>query len=101
MHTVQNEGGQTAQNEGRWAGGLSTMARRSGSGGEEAMKFWEKVCKGKKAARAADYDVESENLAVPEVHCRGQAQPEERETAQEEITYDDVAIPEIHVKKKR
>ncbi len=52
------------------------------------------------------YKVESENLAVPEVHVeRGNdasdAEKEEgsqsEEETEESITYDNVAIPEIHV----
>lgn len=56
------------------------------------------------------YQVESENLAVPEVHVdHGDAAPEQEkeeaghaETGEDEsITYDNVAIPEIHVHHKK
>ncbi len=56
------------------------------------------------------YQVESENLAVPEVHVdHGDAAPEKEkeeaghaETGEDEsITYDNVAIPEIHVHHKK
>ena len=37
--------------------------------------------------------VETENLAVPEVHI-------DKEDVEETITYDNVAVPEIHIKRK-
>ncbi len=54
------------------------------------------------------YTVETENLAVPEIHVEHGSkaadaekeeitQPEETETTDDSITYDNVAIPEIHV----
>ena len=67
------------------------------------MGFWEKL-KGKRQGRPdADYDVESENLAIPEVHLHGHhGHKEEAEAAHhgESISYDNVAIPEIHIRKK-
>ena len=50
-----------------------------------------------------DYEVESENLAVPEIHT-GEVMEEEKDDktdSDEYITYDNVAIPEIHIKKKK
>lgn len=43
--------------------------------------------------------VESEELAIPEVHTGevDEAEPEEKDT--EEIRYDNVAVPEIHIRK--
>ena len=59
---------------------------------------------GKKGKRkATEYKVESENLAVPEVHTH-EIHPEEvteDERSNEPITYENVAIPEIHIKKRR
>lgn len=50
------------------------------------------------------YEVESENLAVPEVHIREDdtaAHDTKKPEAEEEITYENVAIPEIHIKRKQ
>ncbi len=54
------------------------------------------------------YDVKYENLAVPEVHTEPEAEvhtepeaEEEMEEEQESITYESVAIPEIHIRKKK
>ena len=63
-------------------------------------KFWEKR---KMKEKEPDFDVESENLAIPEVHLHGH--PGHKEEADvhhhgESISYDNVAIPEIHIKKK-
>lgn len=57
--------------------------------------------KSRKINKCTHYQVESENLAVPEVHVdHGEEAPAaENEESQEEgaITYENVAIPEIHV----
>ncbi len=54
-----------------------------------------------KIKKSTHYQVESENLAVPEVHVgHGEDAPaaEKEETQEKEsITYENVAIPEIHV----
>ena len=52
------------------------------------------------------YRVEQEELAVPEIHTgraheNTPAPAEETKPAEEPITYDGVAIPEIHLKRKR
>ena len=47
------------------------------------------------------YRVDTENLAVPEIHI-GAKKEDEGETREDgAITYDEVAIPEIHVRKKK
>lgn len=50
-----------------------------------------------------EYKVESENLAVPEVHTHDihTEEPSEDERSNEPITYENVAIPEIHIKKRK
>ena len=50
--------------------------------------------------------MEQEKLAVPEIHTgrsheNTPAPAEETKPAEEPITYDNVAIPEIHLKRKR
>lgn len=45
------------------------------------------------------YDLDFENLAIPEIHT-GQKKKEEPQEPQPSITYDTVAIPEIHIKHK-
>ena len=53
--------------------------------------------------KRGDYEAESENLAVPEIHT-GEIKEEEKDDKtdkDEYITYDNVAIPEIHIKKKK
>ena len=45
--------------------------------------------------------VETENLAVPEVHIDKEDVEETTDTDDTEtITYDNVAVPEIHIKRK-
>ena len=55
-----------------------------------------------KKTHKAVYEVESENLAVPEVHIREDdtaAHDTKEPEAEEEITYENVAIPEVHTHK--
>lgn len=61
--------------------------------------FWKKK---KKSDKKAKYVVESEDLAVPEVH-KNEVHEDKAEIKDEDetITYDNVAIPEIHVRKKK
>lgn len=75
--------------------------------------FWDKL-KERKEKRMAEkhaYDVQYDNVAVPEVHIhreKGSPMEEEAEEMNQEnfckeknteITYDSVAVPEIHIKK--
>ncbi len=71
-----------------------------------------KILKKRKEEKMAEkhaYDVQYDNVAVPEVHIhRDKATSMEEEAEAEdfcktkdtEITYDSVAVPEIHIKKR-
>lgn len=63
------------------------------------FKFGRKIKEKKEKRR---YRVDTENLAVPEIHI-GEAKEEKGETKEEEdsIAYSEVAIPEIHVRRNR
>ena len=58
--------------------------------------FWKKRKKEK-----VKYDVASENLAVPEVHTGEVEHTETDPQPDEPITYEHVAIPEIHIRRKK
>ena len=48
------------------------------------------------------YFVETENLAFPEIHTGKVKQiSSEKPNADESVIYDTVAVPEIHIKKKK
>lgn len=47
------------------------------------------------------YRVDTENLAVPEIHIGDKKEDEGENREDESITYDEVAVPEIHVRKKK
>ena len=56
----------------------------------------------KHAQHHVDYKVSSENLAMTELHIgedNGEEQPEKKDDGF--ITYDNVAIPEVHIHKKK
>lgn len=71
------------------------MGRR----GKAGMLFWKKKKAQQTEQKKDIYEVESEDLAVPEVHTVAGRHPEEVEHKDEAISYDDVAIPEIHIRK--
>lgn len=64
--------------------------------------FWKKWTA---KVRQHHYRVERDDLAVPEIHTDHQpdapAPAPENPAEEEPITYDNVAIPEIHLKRKR
>ena len=62
--------------------------------------FWKKWTAKMRQHR---YRVEQDDLAMPEVHTDHAAETPEAENkpAEEPITYDNVAIPEIHLKRKK
>lgn len=69
--------------------------------GRAEMLFWKKR-KNQETEHKNEFYVESEDLAVPEVHTADGKHPEEEdERKNEPISYDDVAIPEIHIRKKK
>ena len=48
------------------------------------------------------YIISTENLAFPEIHTGKVAQNDtEKETDKDTLVYDTVAVPEIHIKKKK
>lgn len=64
--------------------------------------FWKKWTA---KVRQHRYRMEQDDLAVPEIHTdhapAEEAPAEETQPTEEPITYDNVAIPEIHLKRKR
>lgn len=59
--------------------------------------FWRKE---KNKKKDTDYEISSENLAVPEIHIgkkKAEKPQEHEEPSHDSITYDDVAIPEVHI----
>lgn len=54
-----------------------------------------------KRKKASEYKVDSENLAVPEVHLGDAEGDDDKSDSDESIVYDNVAIPEIHIKKHK
>lgn len=62
--------------------------------------FWKKWTA---KVRQHRYRVERDDLAMPEIHTdHAPAHPEtEEKPAEKPITYDNVAIPEIHLKRKK
>lgn len=48
------------------------------------------------------YIISTENLAFPEIHTGKVTQNDtEKETDKDTVVYDTVAVPEIHIKKKK
>ena len=54
-----------------------------------------------KAEGSEEYSVETENLAMPEIHTgKVDTEPEKKEHKVSGISYDNLAMPEVHFKKK-
>lgn len=45
------------------------------------------------------YTIETEELAIPEIHTKEHTQPVPDERKDEEIVYESLAVPEVHIKK--
>lgn len=73
--------------------------KKSGKRGKAGMLFWKKKKTQQTEQKKDIYEVESEDLAIPEVHTVAGKHPEEVEHRDEAISYDDVAIPEVHIRK--
>lgn len=48
------------------------------------------------------YSIDTENLAIPEIHTGkvGHETDDNDKDSKKEITYDTVAVPEVHIRKK-
>ena len=47
------------------------------------------------------YTIDTEELAVPEIHTKGNKRSLQDERDDEEIIYEPLAVPEIHIKKMK
>ena len=47
------------------------------------------------------YDLTFDNVAIPEVHTHKSRHHKEESDKQETISYDNVAIPEVHIRRKK
>lgn len=65
--------------------------------GLEAVHLKKKEDKGE---GGKDYSIETENLAVPEIHTGKVDEEPAKKDRKESISYDNLAIPEVHFKKK-
>lgn len=60
-----------------------------------------KFFKAKKEQHKHNYDLTFDNVAIPEIHTHKSDSPKEEAPSQQPIQYDNVAIPEIHIRAKR
>ncbi len=54
----------------------------------------------KKETTESDYDLTYDDVAIPEIHTHKSTPSASHENTEESIHYDDVAIPEVHLPKK-
>lgn len=55
----------------------------------------------KKETTEADYDLTYDDVAIPEIHTHKSTPSASTESTEETIHYDDVAIPEVHLPKSK
>ena len=60
--------------------------------------FWKKLKK--KATEKHNYDLTYDNVAIPEVHTHKPEDHEETPGEDAPVHYDNVAIPEVHIRRK-
>ncbi len=68
--------------------------------GRTTKMFLEKI-KEKKAAEKHNYDLTYDNVAIPEVHTHKPEDHEETPGEDAPVHYDNVAIPEVHIRRKK
>ena len=67
--------------------------------GRTTKMFWKKLKK--KAAEKHNYDLTYDNVAIPEVHTHKPEDHEETPGEDAPVHYDNVAIPEVHIRRKK
>ena len=65
------------------------------------LKNLKNFLKTKKEQHKNKYDLTFDNVAIPEVHTHKTEPHEEEQPAQHPIEYDNVAIPEVHIRTKK
>lgn len=55
----------------------------------------------KKETTESDYDLTYDDVAIPEIHTHKSTPSASTENTEETIHYDDVAIPEVHLPKSK
>lgn len=61
--------------------------------------FWKKLKK--KATEKHNYDLTYDNVAIPEVHTHKPEDHEETPGEDAPVHYDNVAIPEVHIRQEK
>ena len=62
--------------------------------------FKNKIKNARKEREKKNYDLTYDNLAVPEIHTHEPEDAADEDEKKPGITYDSVAIPEIHIRKR-
>lgn len=65
------------------------------------LKKLKKFFKTKKEHHKHNYDLTFDNVAIPEIHTHKSVHHNENKTAHHPIEYDNVAIPEVHIRTRK
>lgn len=57
--------------------------------------------KSKKESGSHDYELTYDNVAIPEIHTHKTTIKEDTGDESQSISYDNVAIPEVHIRKRK
>lgn len=60
-----------------------------------------KIFKDMEKKEKHNYDLTFDNVAIPEVHVKSTGSHEDTDKENAPISYDNVAIPEVHIRNKR
>lgn len=64
------------------------------------LKKIKQYFKSKKEAGSHDYELTYDNVAIPEIHTHKTTIKEDTGDESQSISYDNVAIPEVHIRKR-
>ena len=60
-----------------------------------------KIFKNKEEKEKHNYDLTFDNVAIPEVHVKSTGNHEDIDKENAPISYDNVAIPEVHIRNRK
>ena len=60
-----------------------------------------KIFKNREEKEKHNYDLTFDNVAIPEVHVKSTERHEDTDKENAPISYDNVAIPEVHIRNRK
>lgn len=68
---------------------------------EKLKKILKNILKNREEKEKHNYDLTFDNVAIPEVHVKSTESHEDADKENAPISYDNVAIPEVHIRNRK